>query len=129
MTTPARIWREIPQRYRLEAGQCLKCGKIHFPPKLICDACKGREFKTVNLPFEGTIETFTIIRVPPTPFSDEAPYAVGIVNLGGVKITTQIVDTDLNSIKIGQKVKVEFRLIQKDGEAGVLCYGYKCVPI
>ncbi|MBC8175649.1 MAG: Zn-ribbon domain-containing OB-fold protein [Candidatus Marinimicrobia bacterium] len=130
MTTPAKYWREIPQRYRLEAGKCKKCGKVFFPPRLICDACGSREFESVNLGREGTLITYTIIRVPPGQFSDQAPYAVGIVELdGGVRITTQVVDCDFDEIKIGKKVKVEFRKISSEGEAGIICYGYKCVPI
>ncbi|MBP1597287.1 MAG: hypothetical protein H6Q05_2664, partial [Acidobacteria bacterium] len=29
---------------------------------------------------------------------------------------------------IGQRLRIEFRRIQKQGDAGILCYGYKCVP-
>ena len=36
MANPARYWREIPQRYRLEAGKCRSCGEVYFPPRLIC---------------------------------------------------------------------------------------------
>ena len=34
---PQKYWREIPQRYRYEAGRCAKCGKVFFPPRLVCD--------------------------------------------------------------------------------------------
>jgi excinuclease ABC subunit A len=44
MSSP-RAWRHYPQRYRYEAAVCTKCGKVHFPPRLVCDACKGRRFK------------------------------------------------------------------------------------
>jgi uncharacterized OB-fold protein len=32
-------------------------------------------------------------------------------------------------LKIGDRVKLEFRLLQQDGESGILCYGYKFVPV
>jgi len=124
----ARHWREIPRRYRLEAGKCTKCGKVFFPARLICDECRSRDFETVTLPDEGEILTYTVIRTPPSGFDDEAPYAVGIVKLGDVQLLTQIVDCELDKIKIGGKVRVEFRLVQDSGKSGVLCYGYKCVP-
>ena len=127
--TTARYWREIPQRYRLEAGKCKKCGKVFFPPRLICDACKHREFETTVLPNEGEIVSYTIIHTPPANFSDEAPYAIGVVKLGGeAQVLTQIVDCDFEDLKVGGKVRIEFRRIQEDGKSGVLCYGYKCVP-
>jgi uncharacterized OB-fold protein len=125
-----RYWREIPQRYRLEAGKCKKCGKVYFPPRIICAECKSQEFETVNLQREGKLLTYTIIRVAPSQFVDQTPYAMGIVELNdGVKILSQIADCDLDKLEIGQKVRIEFRKIYQEGEAGIICYGYKCVPV
>lgn len=125
----ARYWREIPQRYRLEASRCKKCGKTFFPPRLICDQCKSREFDPTVLPDEGEVLSYTVIHTAPSGFEDEAPYAMGVVRLGGeVQILTQIVDCEFDQIKIGTRVRVEFRKIQEDGKSGILCYGYKCVP-
>lgn len=129
MATPSRYWREIPQRYRLEANKCKNCGIVCFPPRLVCPECKKREFEETKLADKGKVLTFTIIRVPPHQFVDQAPYAVGIVELDdGVKLTGQIVDCDFEDLKIGQRVKIEFRKIFDEGEAGILCYGYKFVP-
>ena len=134
MSSP-RYWREIPQRYRFEAGKCEKCGKIFFPPRLICDACKSREFENIKLQKEGKLLTFTVIRVAPTEFADQAPYAMGIVELSagsksneGVKILTQIADCEFDKLEIGMPVKIEFRKIYQEGDSGILCYGYKFVP-
>jgi len=124
----ARYHREIPQRYRLEAGKCEKCGHIDFPPRLVCSKCKGRKFGTVPLSDEGKIVTFTVVRVASDKFSKETPFVVGIVELNdGVRITAQVADADPDELQIGQKVKLVFRKIQEDGKAGILCYGYKAV--
>jgi len=129
MPTPSRYWREIPQRYRLEAGKCLSCGFICFPPRLICPGCGGRAFEPTNLADSGKIVTYTVIRVAPGQFVDEAPYAVGIAEMDdGVKLTAQVVDCDFAALKVGLRVKVEFRKISEDGAAGVIHYGYKFVP-
>lgn len=129
MPTPSRYWREIPQRYRLEAAKCKNCGFIAFPPRQICPRCHSRSFETIVLPDAGKIVTYTIIRVPPQPFSDQAPYAVGIIELdNSVRLTGQIVDCAFEELKIGRRVKIEFRKIYQEGEAGVIYYGYKFVP-
>lgn len=129
MPRPSGYWREIPQRYRLEANKCQECGAIFFPPRLICPRCKRRDLKPTKLKETGKILSYTIIRVPPRQFVDQAPYAVGIVELDdGVKITAQIVDCDFEDLKIGKRVKVEFRKIFQEGESGIICYGYKFVP-
>jgi hypothetical protein len=126
---PARYWREIPQRYRMEAERCKKCGKIYFPPRVICSECKSREFEILKLKGEGKLLTYTVIRVAPSAFVDQTPYAMGIVKLDdGVNLLAQIVDCEPDQLQIGMKLKLEFRKIQQDGEAGILCYGYKFVP-
>lgn len=129
MPTPSRYWREIPQRYRLEANRCNSCDVIYFPPRLICPGCRTRDLKRTKLANKGKILSYTIIRVPPHQFSDQAPYAVGIVELDdGVKLTGQIVDCDFDDLEIGKRVKIEFRKIFHEGESGIICYGYKFVP-
>lgn len=125
-----KYWREIPQRYRLEGAKCKGCGQVYFPPRLICSSCKSREFEMVNLQRGGKLLTYTIIRVPPSQFTDQSPYAMGVVELDrGVKILSQIVDCDLDKLEIGQRIRIEFRKIYNEGEAGIICYGYKCVPV
>lgn len=125
----ARYTREIPQRYRLEAGKCASCGKIYYPPRRVC-VCGGREFAQIPLPWEGKLVTYTIIRVGPSDFTDEVPYALGIVELdgGSSRLMAQIVDVPLEEIKTGMPVRLEFRKIYQEGEAGIICYGHKAVP-
>jgi len=125
----SRDWREYPRRYRLEAGKCKKCGKILFPSRLICPKCGAREFETVILPDTGKVFTYTVIRVAPSQFTDQAPYAIAIAELSnGVRLMAQLVDCDIDKIKVGMEVRIEFRRIQTDSHHGVLSYGYKFVP-
>jgi uncharacterized OB-fold protein len=129
MPTPSRNWREIPQRYRLEAEKCGSCGAIAFPPRLICPDCGGRNFVPIRLAESGRLLTYTIIRVAPAGFEDQSPYALGIAELDdGAKLTAQVVDCDFAALKVGMRVRLEFRRISEDGPAGIIHYGYKFVP-
>ena len=126
---PARIWRQFPQRYRLEASVCKKCGKRYYPPRQVCAECGSRKFEEYKLPEEGKLETFTVIRVAPSQFSDQAPYAVGIIKFDdGLQMMGQIADCDIDKLKIGLKMRLEFRKVQADGTHGVLSYAHKFVP-
>jgi uncharacterized OB-fold protein len=126
---PARIWRQFPQRYRLEASVCKKCGKRYYPPRLVCAECGSRKFEAYKLPEEGKLETFTVIRVAPSQFSDQTPYAIGIIKFSdGLQMMGQIADCDIDKLKIGMRMRLEFRKIQVDGTHGVLSYAYKFVP-
>jgi uncharacterized OB-fold protein len=101
----------------------------HFPPRVVCQGCGGREFETIKLGDRGKLVTYTVIRVAPSEFSEQSPYAVGVVELpGGVRMTGQIADCEFDELRVGMPVKIEFRKIREEGEAGIICYGYKFVP-
>ena len=121
---------QCAQRYRYEAAVCDGCGTWHFPPRLICDKCQKREFTTKTMERTGKILTHTVIRVAPSQFTDQAPYAMAIVEMDdGPRITTQVVDYRDGQLEIGQKVRIEFRRISSDGEAGTIQSGYTAVPV
>ncbi|MDQ7008492.1 MAG: Zn-ribbon domain-containing OB-fold protein [Acidobacteriota bacterium] len=129
MIGSARSWREKPQRYRYEAAKCSGCGKVFFPPRVICDKCRGREFETQVLAGSGEIETYTVIHIAPSGFTDEAPYAVAVIRLDdGVRITAQVADCKPEDLQVGARVRREFRKVAEDGASGVIHYGYKFVP-
>jgi uncharacterized OB-fold protein len=126
----ARSWRAYPQSYRLEAARCRKCGKAFFPPRLVCNACGAREFEEFAMARTGKVLTHTVIRTPGDQYTGEAPFAVGIVELDdGPRVTAQIVDVELDEVRIGLPVKLEFRRLYGEGHDGIIQYGHKAVPI
>jgi uncharacterized OB-fold protein len=129
MISPGRSWREFPQRYRLEAAKCEACEKIHYPPRVVCSKCGGSTFENITLPREGKVVTFTIVRVPPAGFTEQTPLPIAIVEvMDGVRIMVQIGDLeDPSDLEIGMPVRLEFRRISWDGEAGLIFYGHKAI--
>ena len=79
-------------------------------------------------PEEGKVVTWTVVHTGHPEFGDQTPYALVVVEFGkGARLLMQLADFRREDLKIGRKVKVEFRKIQAAGESGVLCYGYKAV--
>jgi uncharacterized OB-fold protein len=131
MTTlsPARLTREFPTRYRLEAARCAACGEVMVPPRLVCPACGTREAETITLNPEGEVLTYTVIHVAGSAFKHQVPYILAVVALdGGGTVTCELADLVDEAPAIGMRVRLEFRRIQEDGEAGVIAYGHKAVP-
>ena len=124
-----RYHREIPNRYRLEAGRCGGCGKVTYPIRRVCPSCRGTEWETITLSRSGTVVTSTVIHVAPDEFMMEAPYAMAIIETPeGARMMAQVVDCDPADVGPGMEVSLEFRLIRKEGHGGILCYGHKAVP-
>jgi uncharacterized OB-fold protein len=128
--SPAKAWRTYPQAYRLEAARCRGCKKVFFPPRLVCNKCNGRDFERFNMKRTGKVVTHTIIRTPSDEFSGQAPFAVGIIETDdGARLTAEIADVDFDEVTIGMPVRLEFRRHYSDGDAGIIHYGHKAVPL
>ncbi len=94
---------------KLMAGKCLKCGKIHLPPRPLCDNCFSQDFEWVNVSGKGKLVTYTVIHVAPQQFQNLTPYAVGIVELeNGLKIPGMIQGTIQEHLKIGMELNLDF---------------------
>ena len=94
---------------KLLGGKCKKCGKIHLPPRPLCDNCLSNEFEWVEIPQQGKLLTYTVIHVAPAQFQEMAPYAVGIVRLeNGLQIPGMVRGVALEQIEIGMVLKIEF---------------------
>ncbi len=125
----SRNWREYPQRYRREACKFKESGNVYFPKRLIDPKTGETESETVVLPDTGKIVTFTVIRIAPAEWGDLGPYALAIVELtDGTRVFGQMTDCDVEEVKIGMEVRLEFRLVQKEAHHGVISYGHKFVP-
>ncbi len=94
---------------KLLGAKCQKCGKLHLPPRPLCDNCFSKEFKWVELSNKGKLLTYTVIYVAPTQFQGMAPYAVGIIELeDGVRIPGMIRGVAPEQIKIGMSLVMDF---------------------
>jgi uncharacterized OB-fold protein len=129
----ARFWREIPQRYNLIGNKCGSCARVFFPPRESCPYCRRKsigKMQDLKLSGKGEIVTYTIIHAGPENFKKQVPYPIAIIKLEeGPRLTAQIVDCDIDDVKIGMKVKSTFRRIQEDGYTGAIYYGYKFKPL
>ena len=88
--------------------KCQKCGKLFIPPKYVCTECGSALLSKVQLSGEGTLESFTIIRMPPLKFKDQVPYAIGVINLPeGIHVTARLICEDIEKLKMGRKMVYE----------------------
>ena len=128
MTVP-RFWREIPQRYNLQASKCGVCSAIHFPPREVCPKCRrasiGR-MAVVRLAGHGRIVEWTRVHKPAPGYELQVPYVVALIQSDeGPMVTGQVVDSAPDSVRVGARVRAVFRRLGQDGEDGVIHYGTK----
>ena len=121
MAEPVVTLRHFFERARggqLTGVRCGKCGELAIPPKELCPACGERAWQPVPLAGEGTIASFTVIRVAPRAYAADVPYAIAVVKLKeGVSLLGRIVDVPLEKLAIG--LPVRFRPLVKDDQTAV----------
>ena len=94
---------------KLMAGQCQRCGKIHMPPRPLCDNCLGQNFTWVAVSGKGKLLTYTVIHIAPQQFQALTPYAVGIIEFeNGLKIPGIIQGVSQEQLKIGMELTLDF---------------------
>ena len=89
---------------KLLIKKCTACGEPHFYPRPHCPFCFSDKVEWQEASGRGTIYTYSVMRRAPIP------YAIAYVTLAeGPTMMTNIVDCDLDSIRIGQAVRLVFK--------------------
>ena len=89
---------------KLLIKRCAACNERHHYPRAICPFCGSDRTEWLEASGRGTVYSFSVFRRAPVP------YAIAYVTLNeGVSMLTNIVDCDLDTIRIGQPVRVVFK--------------------
>jgi uncharacterized OB-fold protein len=96
--------------------RCNACQAVTFPPLAICRNCSGTDLKVTEIKGEGTLRTFTVIRVAPQ--GKKPPYVVAMVELNeGAWAIGNLVDInpDESSMDlIGKRVALGTQRVKDD---------------
>ena len=98
----APFW-EAAASGRLLVKRCEACGELHHYPRAACPFCGSDRTSWQEASGRGTIYSYSVFRRAPVP------YAIAYVTLEeGPTMMTNIVDGDLDALRIGQRVRVRF---------------------
>jgi len=111
----------------IEAYQCKKCGKIHYPYHDRCLACRGREFEIIKPQGNAKLVTFTQIFNLPWGF-DQRFLFIGVAEFeNGVKAMGQIKAESGENLKLGMTMKPTWGAVRY--QAGEPVYGLIFEPL
>jgi hypothetical protein len=95
---------------KLLVKRCDSCSRLHWYPRPLCPHCLSDKTSWLQCSGRGTIYSFTVTRKP------GPPYAMAYVALDeGVTLLTNIVNCDLDTIRIGDRVQVVFKPTEGGG--------------
>jgi len=144
----SRHWRLRHERLQMVGEVCrnIGCERKIFPPRDICPYCNQPANIEYKFSGKGEVYSFTTVYQPPAGFEEFAPYAVALVKLEeGPMITAMLTDLEMKwvekeidgevrevgeyQIQIGMPVEMVTRILKKDGDRGLIHYGYKFRPL
>lgn len=89
---------------KLVIKRCLACGERHHYPRAMCPHCGSDRTEWQDASGRGTIYAYSVLRRA-TP-----PYTIAYVTLDeGPTMMTNLVDCDVDALRIGQAVRVVFK--------------------
>lgn len=105
----ASFW-EGCREHKLRFQRCHCCGNVRWPAAYLCPECLSSDAELVELFREGVLYSYVVMHKPFHPsVEDKVPYVVATVNLAeGVRILTNLVDCDLETLRCGDKVRIDF---------------------
>ena len=99
---------------KLMIGSCNSCGEKHYYPRGMCPHCGSSDVELVESSGKGEIYSWSVLR------RAEPPFAIAYVTLDeGPTMMTNIIDCDLDSLKIGQRVELKFSPTEEENGAPV----------
>lgn len=90
--------------------RCRSCGYYVHPPAPVCPRCLSRDLAPAAVSGRATIVSYTVNHQPWNP-TLPTPYIIGLVELAeqtGLRLTTNIVGAEVDSVHIGLSVEVVF---------------------
>ena len=101
-------WWEQAAKGVLAIQRCSSCNTLRHPPKPMCNQCQSLQWDFIESSGRGTVASFTTLDHPKVPGYDY-PINIVLVDLEeGERITSQLVDIDMQDIEFGMNVSVQF---------------------
>ncbi len=104
------------ERGELLGLKCNTCNNVTFPPMARCRECTGTDLEITKIAGEGTMRTFTVIRVAPEGMT--APYVVAMAEIDeGAWVMGNLVDfnpDDADMNLIGKRVTLGSHVVKGD---------------
>jgi uncharacterized protein len=95
---------------RLLIDRCGNCRRWLHPPVPICNRCGSRDIDPEPTSGRAEVVTFTVNRHRWTP-QTTVPFLLAMVELPeqeGLRLTTHLIDCDVDDVEIGMAVEVTF---------------------
>ena len=130
LTPLSSLWRNRDMLTGFLGGRCATCGTLQFPRTAICvnPNCNAVHTQEPH-PFAemtGRINSYTADRLT---YSPDPPACYGMIQFdAGGRVMIDFTDVDAESLKVGQSMRMMFRIKDVDAQRHFRRYFWKAAP-
>jgi uncharacterized OB-fold protein len=110
-----RSYWEAAAEGRLVLQRCEDCGRLQYPPEIVCSYCSHQGFELTEVSGRATLYSFALVERPfHAGFVNRVPYVLALVELDeqpGLRMLTNLLDTDPEALEIGMELELCFEQI------------------
>ena len=101
---------QAAREHRLVIQRCDECGRLRHYPQALCPQCHSVRWTWSPVSGRGVIHSFSVTHHAFNPaWAQRVPYAVATIDLEeGVRLVSDLPDSDLDHVAIGKPVEVFF---------------------
>jgi len=106
---------DAAKEHRLMIQECVHCQTRQFYPREFCMTCLSDDVRWIECSGTGTVYTYTINRrAANEAMAQRVPYVVAVIDLDeGVRMMANIVDSLIETVRIGSRVQVCFEAVSE----------------
>ncbi|MFH0976934.1 MAG: zinc ribbon domain-containing protein [Spirochaetota bacterium] len=104
-----RVWPfyENLKQGRFTTTKCKDCGKVTYPPQVICPECYSENLEYIDLPKKGKVCVFSE-EVKGVPLGFESPLIHAVLDLGVEpmrRLISKVINCPTGKLKVGDELK------------------------
>ncbi len=123
-------YRSGDQLDAFNAGKCGNCGAVQFPQLQYCVTCHAPSELFEDVPLRDEIATVLTSTADWLSYHPSPPLYVGFVKFdNGVRMLMETVDIGKEGIDTGSKLRMVYRIKEKDRQRGYNRYFWKSTPL
>ena len=116
-TLNAPFWKGLSE-HRFCVPRCKNCGDFNWVPYPACRTCLSEDQEWVTVSGNATVWSYSVVHRGPGAFERETPYVVVLAKLAEHPrpciVTSNLIEVDPASIKIGMPIKVVYEDIPEE---------------
>ena len=123
-------YRSAYQMEGFNAGKCGSCGAVQFPQMQYCVQCHAPSENFSNISLKDQVAEVLTSTADWLSYHPSPPLWVGFVKFdNGARVLMEMVDIGKDGIDTGDKVRMVFRIKEKDRQRGYNRYFWKSTPL